>query len=114
MSKKYRFFLKVYENRDLVRRTLFWAASFEAAKQRVLEMTLSRVREAKDLCPLWTEFPCTREDIDVVDGALEGKAVAVWVDQGWSDFELREELVIKVRAYPESAAWDAYKAREIN
>lgn len=102
MSKKYNYYLTVKENGDIVRRTMFWAASDEEAKQKVLEVTLGRVANAMERCPLWTEFPCTLEDVD----NFKGRAVASYVEQGWLDYELCEEFVIEVKATP------GYKVKE--
>lgn len=115
MSKKYRFYVTVEENEDTVEKTVFWAGSYERACKKIVDMTLERVHDAFDICPLWTKFPCVPGDVEISSSGslLTAEAVSSWVDQGWSDYELREQLTIKVVARPDRAAQEAYKARKI-
>lgn len=101
------YYLTVKENGEIVRRTMFWAESREEAQRRVLDVTLGRVANAMERCPLWTEFPCSVDDvIDLQTRAIQARAVACYVEQGWTDYELREEFVIEVKATP------GYKTKE--
>ena len=115
MSKRYSFYVEVKENNDIVEKTVFRAGSYEQARRKVLDITLERVHDAFDICPLWTKFPAVPGDVDIVGNGerLMAKAVASWVDQGWTDYELREQLTIEVVARPGNSAREAYKARKI-